>query len=543
MIKTIAGEMSSQGNEDEEIQSGPNSRYFSESIGRCDCDSLPSEVLVHVLELVTESTWKDGLLDGPSPSEMGTFPDGGMIDNGLRSQDEAYERAALYPKLFLIVCKRWSAITLNTPILWSYLSITDATTSNFISISLRRSTSLPLSIRFHTLSQMTGTKSFMIELENLLPGILNLRLGNNTSEEDGAEDSSPDFDENILLLLQHAGRWKRFLLLAAHPQSIHRAAFLAADNNCQLRHLEEYRLQAIVRHKEIFNVPWRRRIWNARGKSPFFDRAMPLLHKMALSRGVLPITFHSNSIHLIQDMFPALKELQLVKMGGMPLISLFNILVGLPTLYTLEIVETHFEVEGLEYFQRIKLLELKEFTAISLGGATLACLFCAVSMPNVQSLSIIKTGSLDSLIREIKEASLFPNVQNLTLDSEGGFEEMTKLCSAMPKVVSVHFIVEVHYQGLLGFQWRFLDNPMLSNFSLSGFKGEDIILFVETRREAGIPVNMLRIAKSSITCGDVSVNHGDSLRDLVGFLSWFDTAWKDVEDEFYANLLPCANRS
>ncbi len=68
--------------------------------------------------------------------------------------------------------------------------------------------------------------------------------------------------------------------------------------------------------------------------------------------------------------------------------------------------------------------------------------------------------------------------------------------------------------------WKTL--PALSEISVSGFAGDDIIELVKERRDQGVPVEVVRIDRRSIVSGAVALKHWEVLRGLVDTLSWFD---------------------
>ncbi len=66
--------------------------------------SLPSELLARVLELVTESAWKDGPQPTPSVMELSAFPgrrlDGGDRDGAVEDQLEIDGSFPILSRLF-----------------------------------------------------------------------------------------------------------------------------------------------------------------------------------------------------------------------------------------------------------------------------------------------------------------------------------------------------------------------------------------------------------------------------------------------------------
>lgn len=77
LVRTVEAIRSENANSDSELEAATVTSLDA-SNDRCSCDSLPSEVLARIFELVTESTWKDGFHSTPSAVEMSSYPGRGV---------------------------------------------------------------------------------------------------------------------------------------------------------------------------------------------------------------------------------------------------------------------------------------------------------------------------------------------------------------------------------------------------------------------------------------------------------------------------------
>ncbi len=234
-----------------------------------------------------------------------------------------------YPNVFSIVCSWWHFVALDTPSLWSYLSITDDSSLDEISLSLQRSNSFPLSIHITVLSKMTDVervanqvaslKFDMERLKNQVDGLTSRILGREDLMAsygpitDEPLDPLALFEEKISLLLQHAGRWRCFHIIAAQPLFIHQAMGLFAKDDREAPLLEFYLKTSRSRRDSK-----RSDITLEREFKPKFIGARPSLQKLALCWDICPLKFRSDlNTSLLQPMLPDLRELELAQMRAL----------------------------------------------------------------------------------------------------------------------------------------------------------------------------------------------------------------------------------
>jgi len=112
---------------------------------------------------------------------------------------------------------------------------------------------------------------------------------------------------------------------------------------------------------------------------------------------------------------------------------------------------------------------------------------------------------------------------------------MWKLFASIPRTTSIHFnaasedftapLIRQH-PSLGSLEITFGTAPVLlpglSEISLSNFAGDDIVKLVKARRDAAVPIKVLRIERRSIASGAVSLQHWEALRSLVDTLRWFE---------------------
>ncbi len=251
----------------------------------CCCDRLPSELLARVFELVVETAWKEGPQATPGAVEMSPFPQAEQKQDDDKDQHQIHgsfpilcrffafhkatismkvaERDVSYPMVLSFVCTRWRVVAHNTPCLWSYLSVTDDSTLDKILLSLQRSKSFPLSIRVTILSQMSEMDRLVIfmdgikrsQMERRTARLENRMAGFGSVPELGPiKDSDPlsQFRKKMLLLLQHADRWRIFHIFAEQPHYIPETTFLFGDHKAPL--LQEFCLETSRSCPEMWRV-------------------------------------------------------------------------------------------------------------------------------------------------------------------------------------------------------------------------------------------------------------------------------------------------
>ncbi|KLO07701.1 hypothetical protein SCHPADRAFT_932254 [Schizopora paradoxa] len=542
----------------EEIAVAQEENTSIASMGRCDFDSVPSEVLAQILELVVESAWRDGPRRSPTWEEMGTFPrEEGLRDDSARptASGDGEQRILSYPTLLLLVCRRWFAIVLDTPMIWSFLSLTDDSTLDKISLSLERSKSSLLSIRFSYLTRMTKNDEFLLNFKHLtsscvkvfdclVDGVPVKTLGKLDTKIISSNDS---LIEKMSLILQHAERWARFLFSATQPRFVHQTASMVRSNNFRMRFLVEFGLQSVLTCENDFDFMDESA---AKQQTFWLDSAIPSLRKMALARCRFP---DSISSHSVQELFPALAELEIAQMEGRSFASLLKLLDGLPQLRALTIIQTlctrdrkYREQFGGLYRRPVVLGSLEELTIKESNAPTLEHVFNLVSVPNVQSLSLIGTGLYNAFASAIKKFELLPNLRKLRLEgvwleydephpfwdrNPPNYKAMERLFSAMPNLTSIHLDSKLRaYTALLDQPSSLL--PDLTEISLSGWSGDLIGNIMGGRDRSGFTVETLRLDKGAIVSGAVTSGDWSYFEYLVETLCWFDCDTEVDYDSF-----------
>ncbi|KLO07702.1 hypothetical protein SCHPADRAFT_1001457 [Schizopora paradoxa] len=518
---------------------------------RCHCDNLPPEVLAQILELVVVSTWKDGSCSAPNTAQTSTFPIGGSGGAEIVSAEACGGQKIVYPKLFLVVCKRWCAISLGTPSLWSYLWIRDDSTLDNISMFLKRSSRLPLSIKFDYLSKKTRLDDLevMCEDKKLSERRRLLYLNNGLKPPLGVfyEDRTAltRFNKALSLVAQHFERWSRFHLTAVQLRYIHHTASMVSNlgKNCRSQ-LLEYGLQLKLRDASDIDFDLA-----LETKESCSDNPMPFLRKLTFSRDCVPavLSFVSESHPSIQETFPVLRELEVHHLRGRMLSNFLKTLGGIPQLRILRLCHSRGNkekpIQGIS-IPFVVLHALEELTITDSDRSTLTRLFNVISAPNVESLFIMRTGICDLFADVARRHSLFVSVQKLTLKgvwlrSKLRLQGIDSLFSAMPEVTTIHLdsAPGIVLKPLTGSRLAAMDQdtdtenqllsnslllPKLTEISLSACDGNEIVSVVSGRRELGVPVKTLRINKSSILSGVVSYEHWETLHSQVEKLSWFE---------------------
>ncbi|KLO07700.1 hypothetical protein SCHPADRAFT_636266 [Schizopora paradoxa] len=337
--------------------------------------------------------------------------------------------------------------------------------------------------------------------------------------------------DKMSLLLQHAERWTRFLFSATQPRFIHLVASMVRSNNHRLQLLTELSLHPVLTYASDFNLTGESL---ANQKTFWFDNAMPLLYKMALARCRFPDSISPNSI---QAIFPTLVDLKMSQVDGRSFLSLPKLLDGLPQLRALTIIQTlctrEDTLQGL-YRRPVVLGSLEELIVQESNGSTLEHIFNLISVPNVQSLALIKTGIYNAFPGAVENFSLLPNIRNLNLDGvwfenkdlwEGMTPSFQKLFSAMPKLTSIHLDSTLQDLAALLFRPSGL-LPHLMEISLTGLSGDLIVNIVEGRQKLRLPVKTLHIDKGSILFGVVTSKHWEDVQRRVETLRWFDCGTK-----------------
>lgn len=260
-------------------------------------------------------------------------------------------RNVSYPEIFSIVCTRWrtTGIVHNTPSLWSYFSITDYTTLDDISISLRRSKSFPLSIRITILSPMTKRDRLQVQVDTMEirmnidshPLRFGPALGIRMREEGPDPLRLERFEEKVSLLLQHTVRWRRFCILAAQPRFILRTMTLIANIEHKAPLLCAFCLQFSESRWDLIDLT------PANDRTPPFFNAMPSLQRLALCCGMLPIPDSTSDSFLLRISLPGLKELELSKTEFLHRSQCLRILHSFPHLCVLKIMNIGFREDDL----------------------------------------------------------------------------------------------------------------------------------------------------------------------------------------------------
>ncbi len=246
------------------------------------------------------------------------------------------KRDVSYPRVISFVCTQWRAVAHDTPSVWSYLSITDDSTLDNISLSLQHSKSYPLSIRVTVLSQMTQRERLQIQVDRMKsemerrmdrPKILLASFGSDLELEPVVVetldwDPLAQFKEKMSRLLQHADRWRVFHIDAAQPLFINCTTALFAQGDRDVPLLKDFRLKTSQSRQEMSRVP-------SGERTPPFSRATPSLQRLTLCCGILPVEFGPYS-SLSHSIFPGLRQLELCKMGRLDRSLYFGILRGLP---------------------------------------------------------------------------------------------------------------------------------------------------------------------------------------------------------------------
>ncbi len=352
---------------------------------------------------------------------------------------------------------------------------------------------------------------------------------------DGTLDLDPlaQFEEKISLLLQHASRWRLFHIVAAQPLFIHCTTALFAKGDREAPLLEEFHLETTRICQEM----------SEKGRTPPFSRAAPSLQRLTLCCGILPVDFGPYS-SLPRSMFPNLRELELTKMESLDHSLCFGTLRGLPNLRVLKFVNVEFNFvnpfEAVLDSQRIVLGTLEELTFEGLSFFTFGPILESLTVPNLRLLSFRGLDGFDAFITILQNKALFSNVGKVNFQSirpstgcDGETKWVWKLYSIMPEITSIHIdsasevLKGPLIQGsgaLEGFVNERVLLPALSEISLSGFTGGDIIELVKARHDQGVPLKSIRIDRTSIALGAVTLNHWEVLRGLVDNLRWFDAS-------------------
>ncbi|KLO07703.1 hypothetical protein SCHPADRAFT_636290 [Schizopora paradoxa] len=472
----------------------------------------------------------------------------------------------MYPKIFLLVSRRWYDITLDIPTLWSYLSTTDDSTMDGISLYLERSKSSPLSIRLSYLSRVSEDDEEDSQIEKLVKASSDFRRLI-SQPQDSQDDVTPSLSLNIekttvqllgekmTLLLQHAERWNRFLFSASQLRFIYHTADMVTENSGNIPHLIEYGLIYVDQNccdimdglEPSRNTPW-------------LSSPMPLLEILILTCGRTRAmsTKPHRSIH---PLFPALRELEVNHLKGrQSLLNLQGLLDCLPQLRTLRLNRIKYFDENLleqRPTRSVILEDLEELTVKEWDWLSLKCILKFLSLPNVQMISFIKTEiqDVDAYAEIAQESPCFANSRRLRLEGiwftkwvfRLGFNPeletslarrwqcTLKLLSSTPGLTSIHLDFETKflaeplirpYFGILHIRVpRFTNNPLLpklTEMSFSGFSGDEIINIVSGRRELGVPLKALHIDKILILCDEVTFEHWEYLLGEVETLSWFE---------------------
>ncbi|KLO16610.1 hypothetical protein SCHPADRAFT_995032 [Schizopora paradoxa] len=513
-----------QGNQEDgaiALNSESKTRHMDASREQRGCESLPEEILAQILELVAEWAWKEGFEDAPSVAEMSTFPLGrrgdDVTDEGEEDPDPDREELP-YPLIFLLVSKRWHDITLDTPILWSYLTITDDSTFDEIGLRLHRSENSPLSIRL---------------------------------SYSGDEDNDEVQGYQMSLLTPHAERWLRFIASSDDPVLLCLFAPIISEESHRMQRLVEYAVKNTPNSDEFGYFPC---------NIPIFDSPMPSLRKLTLSYEQFPLELlpDTKPTISIQDMFPSLTELELAQMDGLIFASLLKSLDGVPQLRALKINGFHYRHSQRKLIEAAGLVDLKsleELTIQEIDDEALEFFLDLVSIPNLSSINFIGSQLPQSFVNAKPEHLNLSNIRKLSLIStrfevdgdEVGHRSQEQLASQL--LAEMSGVTSIHCNHICQFFARALlrdpklepssDSypllPKLTEISLSGFDGDEIIDIVKERQSVGIPLATLIIDERSILSGAVALRHWEDLQGQVEALRWFKT---NVDyEEFLASSL------
>ncbi len=224
------------------------------------------------------------------------------------------------------------------------------------------------------------------------------------------------------------------------------------------------------------------------------------------------------------------------------------ILHGAPNLRVLKFIDVEFKTlesddeptRGIDIPSNVVLGALEELAIQELSVGALGIILSFLSAPNLQLLSCGKGNSIRSFIDNIRLKTLFSNLRRLNFQSVCPPDAkpqtwMKEMYSLMPQITSIHFDSASLplARPLLGCSVSGIKRPSktpapkllpaLSEISVSGFSGNEIVKLVQARREQGLPVRVVCVDRGSIVSGMVSFEHWEILRGLVDTLRWFDT--------------------
>ncbi len=327
-------------------------------------------------------------------------------------------------------------------------------------------------------------------------------------------DPFSQFKEKLSLLLQHADRWRLFHIISAQPLPIHHTMALFAKGNREAPLLKDFRLETSRSRREMSDLT------SKIEKMPPFISAV---QRLTLCCGILPVEFGPH-FPLPRSMLRGLRELELTKMERLDHSLCFGILRGLPNLRVLKFIDVTFSYvdpfEAVVDSRWLVLGVLEELTFEELGSSTFGPILEFLSAPKLQLLSCNRLEVFGTFVTILQRRNRFPNLRKAKFQSissrpagDGDSKWMWYLYSGMPEVTSIHIdsasqALAPLIQGddsLQGFANEPALLPALSEISVSGFTGDDIIKLVKVRREQGVPLKSVRIDRGSIVSGAVSL--------------------------------------
>ncbi len=212
-------------------------------------------------------------------------------------------------------------------------------------------------------------------------------------------------------------------------------------------------------------------------------------------------------------------------MGTLDQTLCLAILHGAPNLRVLKFIDIKFKVlnsddeptRGTDIPSNVVLGALEELEIQKLSVRALRIILNFFSAPNLQLLSCKKENSIRffKFMDKLRLKTLFSNVRRLNLQSvcpPGAKPRswMEEMYSIMPQITSIHFdsaslalARPLLGPSVFGIK-RPSENPppkllpALSEISVSGFTGIEIVKLVQARRDQGLPVEVVCVARGSI---------------------------------------------